>query len=109
MRISDWSSDVCSSDLPFTSEDCLLNSTSIFSETFVFSPLNISAYEWKWSMPPAPFGNDAFSTLGGRGGVLPIRGTVYRSLGLRSTSRSEERRAGNVCVSTGRYRWSQYN
>src|SRR3546814_9644650 len=86
MRISDWSSDVCSSDL-WTSD----NSTS--------SP------NWRMSgalsKPPV---QRAFTELFNK-----MESSVRRSTGSPSASRSEERRVGKECVSTCRSRWSPYH
>src|SRR3546814_20739150 len=108
MRISDWSSDVCSSDLGL--EDRV---------------------EWHWRRILA---GAAFSTLTGVGAelVAPSRddpdGTVIvatrqglqdtanqvgqqvtrRNFDLQPTLRSEERRVGNECVSTCRSRCAPY-
>src|SRR3546814_9793674 len=74
MRISDWSSDVCSSDLP----------------------------------PRAPARDPD------RDGQAPLRPGRLEPLArlhpqLRLDLRSEERRVGEECVSTCRYRWSPYH
>src|SRR3546814_9105252 len=76
MRISDWSSDVCSSDLPCSS------------------------------------GTPVAGPRGGRtpgvrpGGGVPRRGRAGRRRDG-AGGRSEERRVGKECVSTGRSRWAQ--
>src|SRR3546814_11550255 len=75
MRISDWSSDVCSSDLP---RHCSRR------------PRASSA-----SAQRAPCGwRSAF--------------TRASTSAARPSARSEERRVGNECVSTCRYRWTPY-
>src|SRR3546814_2183607 len=80
MRISDWSSDVCSSDLTSTSSMAPQDERFHFPET---GP----------SSPP-----DACSA------------SPYSELDLRSGQhRSEERRVGKECVSTCRSRWSPYH
>src|SRR3546814_9988046 len=85
MRISDWSSDVCSSDL-----------------------VNRSPH---WSMPyrctrkpSVPIGGSGSSGTG-QGPCLPPRSHSPRI----AVSRSEERRVGKECVSTCRSRWSPYH
>src|SRR3546814_8250341 len=79
MRISDWSSDVCSSDLHLV---------------------------------------DALALRGdeGRGTLRKASGSCEQALIRRcpngethSFGRSEERRVGKECVSTGRSRWSPYH
>src|SRR3546814_12850904 len=108
MRISDWSSDVCSSDLPtasfFQIIQCVDDLGGIFLMAFgrfgpfpfakqarhhgnsfvtvhCFAPHLMSA-----SVPPTPHPPSASRCLG----------------------RSEERRVGKECVSTCRFRWSPY-
>src|SRR3546814_2835796 len=85
MRISDWSSDVCSSDLQsgwFVGN--FLSSFGSYHVTEAYLELLVPVIE----------GLD----LNGA-----VRGTDY------STSRSEERRVGKECVSTCRSRWSPYH
>src|SRR3546814_13453528 len=81
MRISDWSSDVCSSDLPRRSGlgARLLALRRIFR---------------------VPGRRDA-GVSGQDGGALPHADQVAH--------RSEERRVGKECVSTCRSRWSPYH
>src|SRR3546814_5682772 len=79
MRISDWSSDVCSSDL---------------------SALNIP----RSSKPAANPSREGSST-----GRTPKRSTQRPTKGAQSAVRSEERRGGKECVSTCRSRWSPYH
>src|SRR3546814_2949525 len=81
MRISDWSSDVCSSDLPAVDDRA--------AEEFGIEQRSCTdlAADW-WATPaidtsqPGP---------------------------ARSAERSEERRVGKECVSTCRSRWSPYH
>src|SRR3546814_18785101 len=88
MRISDWSSDVCSSDL-------IRHTTS--SDPFVFLRLFTSA------QAPLP----SFASI--LGFLIPL---IAIGLGFDAIngeySRSEERRVGKECVSTCRSRWSPY-
>src|SRR3546814_9027297 len=115
MRISDWSSDVCSSDLPGTR-------------------LDESELATRYGMSRTPV-REAFKALAGMGLVeqrphrgvvvaLPsrkrmeemfevmaeIEATCARLAAVRMTGperrRSEERRVGKECVSTCRSRWS---
>src|SRR3546814_1899622 len=85
MRISDWSSDVCSSDLVGG-----VNREQRFFVQFLM-PREIKQPH---SAPPVQHGA-AFLRRSWRA-RLP-------------RSRSEERRVGKACVSTCRSRWSQYN
>src|SRR3546814_7595204 len=79
MRISDWSSDVCSSDL-----DRLADHVKQTAKRSVVDE-------------PRP---------AARGFLLPA---AVRRLRTRVMSRSEERRVGKECVSTCRSRWSPYH
>src|SRR3546814_3654769 len=86
MRISDWSSDVCSSDL----------GTPPTKQGFMAS---MSSGEWeKLSM-----------ILSSLILVVYFRRVLISSLEYSSLMRSEERRVGKECVSTCRSRWSPYH
>src|SRR3546814_14816662 len=96
MRISDWSSDVCSSDLARRLDG--FNAPTVWHE---FTPLankhsavNLGQGFPNWEC--ADFAKDAADKA--------IRGDFNQY-----TRRSEERRVGKECVSTCRYRWSPYN
>src|SRR3546814_9151808 len=78
MRISDWSSDVCSSDL--------LAWTEVGGELLTIEAVTVS-------------GKGQIRTTGKLGEVMTE--SVQAAL-----SRSEERRVGKECVSTCRSRWS---
>src|SRR3546814_6366582 len=87
MRISDWSSDVCSSDLS-------LRSTHPTVGVFLCcSPCSATAYGGK---------NASDSIHQHRPGV----GRNGSGRGAGVGDRSEERRVGKECVSTCRSRWS---
>src|SRR3546814_19632129 len=86
MRISDWSSDVCSSDLAFISHAVLLDQ----------------------GCPHCPI----FPTAASRRSLGRVSVPVWLIIlsdQLRIVARSEERRVGKECVSTCRYRWSPYH
>src|SRR3546814_1901204 len=86
MRISDWSSDVCSSDLL---ED-----------------------EGKdgGDRDEQIFGDHPAGTRGEIDRTGQLRIFEHRDIGgARQLARSEERRVGKECVSTCRSRWSPYN
>src|SRR3546814_19472393 len=92
MRISDWSSDVCSSDLSVTfSASTPRCSTTIF---FTFSAESLM--------------HSSFFDYGVNIGLCPR--TQQRGLqeGWR-VQRSEARRVGKECVSTCSSRWLPYN
>src|SRR3546814_16661975 len=90
MRISDWSSDVCSSDLGDAVEQHRLGQRA----------------------------DDAFGIVGGnveKADLFQMRIVQHvgeaRNLGTGDVAgrRSEERRVGKECVSPCRYRWSPYH
>src|SRR3546814_19068396 len=81
MRISDWSSDVCSSDLRTLAER--IADSAILAN----------------SSSPKTFEPKAITTLMVSPGTSPSRVLL----------RSEERRVGKECVSTCRSRWSPYH
>src|SRR3546814_21182727 len=86
MRISDWSSDVCSSDLATVAASFVSNpddSTVADKVGYALFPSkegidNHGNWLWSWN------------------------------LAIPASSRSEERRVGQECVSTCRSRWSPY-
>src|SRR3546814_21177273 len=105
MRISDWSSDVCSSELFLQASDVAsdLNQLSKFNATHI---------------RPCPSGITSFlHDVGSKGNKIrkhPIwphylhqQGGPDTFLTAATLSRSEERRVGKECVSTCRSRWSR--
>src|SRR3546814_12478778 len=94
MRISDWSSDVCSSDL-------LLYTSSLLVRAHSITPLRGFA------------GRGRTAVLLDQ--VMEIANPLLHAAkrhGLQRTgtqARSEERRVGKECVSTCRSRWSPYH
>src|SRR3546814_15290934 len=87
MRISDWSSDVCSSDL---------NHAAL--HTFVQEHMGDGAAEL--------VGDGLFDHGAPEAGLQRL---PYGRSPSRWRSRSEERRVGKECVSTCRSRWSPYH
>src|SRR3546814_20154172 len=85
MRISDWSSDVCSSDLLIVGLVALLDREVVILEPDIEIGLDQALAN--------PFPDDP-------------RHLVAVDL---DDGRSEERRVGKECVSTGRSRWSPYH
>src|SRR3546814_14071090 len=99
MRISDWSSDVCSSDLDWIEHGTFDGAPGDnFDEIFAQDGV---------------VGHDVFFGLGGfdefiaEGGDDIMVGSPGR--GKMAGMRSEERRVGKECVSTWRSRWSPYH
>src|SRR3546814_18602395 len=99
MRISDWSSDVCSSDLvevPVGGADVL---QSVLREAMATDGL---ADVFQRAFLPCCASRRVL-----RSGVFsrtPSTASTFLASG-----RSDERRVGKECVSTCRSRWSQYN
>src|SRR3546814_13451046 len=100
MRISDWSSDVCSSDLGSSWHGCRLDKTCLND---------------------AVLSNAHFSDCRGTGATLRAarldhtwmqnvewRDCDFHGADLTRLAKSEERRVGKECVSTCRSRWSPY-
>src|SRR3546814_15310358 len=97
MRISDWSSDVCSSDL-------LVYRTPGFTDYFFAStPIREIAGLNIGSRPASRKSNQRIEDLR----AIPW-GFSWAQCRLILT-RSEERRVGKECVSTCRSRWSPYH
>src|SRR3546814_1521606 len=86
MRISDWSSDVCSSDLPLSRtrrpEEHQIHPRLPRSLDFLIRPSYWWARRWEW---------------------------IWATVSMVTVTRSEERRVGKECVSTCRSRWSRYH
>src|SRR3546814_5329127 len=96
MRISDWSSDVCSSDLL----DALYTRMTGYSESGNAMHLDVeSSNEFVLGLSP-------MLEVGGR--VSLDNGATMRPFAYGGV-RSEERRVGKECVSTCRSRWSPYH
>src|SRR3546814_3605762 len=91
MRISDWSSDVCSSDLRETVSPW-------FRSLFVLQP-DVDAM----AAAPVQFHVHVLVAL------LLFTMWPFTRLVHAFTARSEERRVGKECVSTCRSRWSPYH
>src|SRR3546814_12829054 len=98
MRISDWSSDVCSSDLKALAG----------SQERTEKVAALQKAEWSllgWEPPKYVAGKPRFKGA--------VRGQVWRDpygkLSILPAARSEERRVGKDCVSTCRSRWSPYH
>src|SRR3546814_3232349 len=86
MRISDWSSDVCSSDLWYTL--------------------------WLEALWPKRRLLEVYANIAEFGyGIYGVEAAAQRYFGTSSAAlnRSEERRVGKECVSTCRSRWSPYH
>src|SRR3546814_7284374 len=93
MRISDWSSDVCSSDLPADHD----------GKTDEYSPAPPATSTRMWSGDGTAASWSSASPDPTKAGLRSQRSP------RRLVARSEERRVGKECVSTCRYRWSPYH
>src|SRR3546814_4670794 len=93
VRISDWSSDVCSSDLLLPTRTRTCSTALLQYRRTVGDPFG------EISFPP--------SLLGFFQPMLPLSEGYLRANMRRD--RSEERRVGTECVSTCRSRWSPYH
>src|SRR3546814_13677732 len=138
MRISDWSSDVCSSDLDRRMPALLIgHGLTWFSEwheltgeasDYVLtmdSPRVIAPYQQEWveryekmfgeepSLAPAGQQGYDYMTVGLKvlqeAGSLDYEKLVETARALAHQGRSEERREGTECASRCRFRWSPYN
>src|SRR3546814_12315984 len=102
MRISDWSSDVCSSDLGGGSVTTLRSGHRLEAPEM---PTGKVAVQAPPELQPHEGAGNAMMM------AIPMLGSVGSILVVASMSgsRSEERRVGKECVSTFRSRWSPYN
>src|SRR3546814_18088877 len=89
MRISDWSSDVCSSDL---------GQTPTLEHGACFQSLTLPFAD---GVKDVPILGSIYSDLLSGHNIL-----VYVAFAAVAAARSEERRVGTECVSTCRFRWS---
>src|SRR3546814_2831028 len=88
MRISDWSSDVCSSDLSYT------------YFTWRTTKTELAEYLTELSGEAASYMRPSF---------WPTTHDILTPYMQHGGTRSEERRVGKECVSTCRSRWSPYH
>src|SRR3546814_12091585 len=101
MRISDWSSDVCSSDLRIARGDV---GTELLARFGVEKVIEAGARRDR----------PVIATLGTNlQGAFELGAVQHRlagaAFGPQTFRRSEERRVGKECVSTCRSRWSPYH
>src|SRR3546814_18670386 len=98
MRISDWSSDVCSSDLTI---EVTNGATDLTFTGLVTSPDDAGFTKaGAGTLTLTNGGNDYVGVTTVSGGPLAVDTLI---------DRSEERRVGKECVSTLRSRWSPYH
>src|SRR3546814_15829613 len=109
MRISDWSSDVCSSDLP--TEDVFRQPRHPYTAALLSAnpesdpDARMARIELQGDVPSLlkrPSGCE-FHTR-----CFRVQATCRDVVPARGAARSEERRGGKECVSPCRSRWSPY-
>src|SRR3546814_12697933 len=99
MRISDWSSDVCSSDL--RTHDFVVRLNAILDQEDC--GISVHAFSSLFRFVGA---SDLFYNAMIQNGVYVWEGrTCFLSTAHSDDDRSEERRVGKECVSTCRSRW----
>src|SRR3546814_14937637 len=101
MRISDWSSDVCSSDLvkpESTKPTDQLACQIAFAARFDHETLETLTCRYFYDADLDPFNEEA--------GNISVPQALIKQIGFFLVpARSEERRVGKECVSTCRPRW----
>src|SRR3546814_12339552 len=108
MRIRDWSSDVCSSDLPRIG----IRAAQRDRTSGVAAEQVIAAAEDSQKLEVCrlcPKGNRAGATRCHIAGDRQGAGALVSYSGRIAGGRSEERRVGKECVSKCRSRWSTYH
>src|SRR3546814_13097935 len=103
MRISDWSSDVCSSDLAFSKlQEELADARNLLAERKTIDRAKAILMKRRGIDEPA-----AYALL--RSHAMQSNRRIVDVAEALMTARSEERRVGKECVSTCRSRWSPYH
>src|SRR3546814_12775462 len=115
MRISDWSSDVCSSDL--YGSDAIAGTINVITK-HDYQGITLDA---QYGISEAGDGRDfrirgldGYNFAGGRGNIT-VAGEYNQEAGLTNFERAgkrlrwDERRVGTECVSTGSSRVHQYH
>src|SRR3546814_17388122 len=105
MRISDWSSDVCSSDLINQTSKHLLSWASLASQSMLCAIASRAHLAAASSFGAS--GSPAKHVISGDLVVNIAGGTLSRAQW--TPARSEERRVGKEGVSPCRSRWSRYH
>src|SRR3546814_18983061 len=109
MRISDWSSDVCSTDIVVTARrrDERLQDVPVSVSAFSTEALERSTIQTLQDINTITPGFRAGAEGGTVNISISLRGIGQVPLG--DASRSEDRRVGNEGVRTCKYRWSPCN
>src|SRR3546814_14450929 len=108
MRISDRSSDVCSSDVDWRARAALLKGMTLGLLGLYVLVTTVWAV-WHKSLPQAEWmGSVGLLALVANSAVALLL-YRFRAGDANMRSRSDERRVGKECVSTCRSRWSPYH
>src|SRR3546814_13870537 len=99
MRISDWSSDVCSSDLIMLQINWLLSGVIVVEWAFGYKGFGALLYE-------ASLNQDIYLIEACPMVAVFVAVMTQTLADIGYTYRTEERRVGQECVSTCRSRWS---
>src|SRR3546814_5821463 len=118
MRISDWSSDVCSFDRqvqPLIDEFDVEPSVGVLvepvgerTEVVDLQAVDDVRLGAKLAEPERQIVSDE-ATATDKGNTLAFDIRIHNAVSLIAVFRSEERRVGKECVSTCRSRWSPYH
>src|SRR3546814_20537542 len=107
MRISDWSSDVCSSDLPLKRRlRCTAHIINLVARQIMYGT-DLTAFEDEHDVRQL---QDDLEIWRRKGALGKLRNIICWITDKHADGgRSEERRVGKACVSTCRSRWSPSN
>src|SRR3546814_16465163 len=110
MRISDWSSDVCSSDLIHRASDPCRNAGAGHKVKAALLPAVLCCLMTTAAAPPSAEHVIEMTRMrfGPAPANLKVGDTIVwvnHDIVPHTATRSEERRVGNECVSPGRSRW----
>src|SRR3546814_20113124 len=105
MRISDWSSDVCSSDL-FRESVARLDPPWVSEHlAFLRAGRGRQAFNTGFLLPPLQSRETIETSVRN---IRQLQAAIGRQLAFEiAANSSEERRVGKECVSTCRFRWAQ--
>src|SRR3546814_19810590 len=104
MRISDWSSDVCSSDLPLIKRDLAAARALAKEAGYKGQPIRLATSH----SPPEMYDAAILIQAMARDAGINIEVETIDWASQPARYRSEERRVGNECVRTCRSRWSPH-
>src|SRR3546814_12721656 len=100
MRISDWSSDVCSSDLALRTDFVEM----LWQQAGVDTLEHLDFLFWAFQL-----GNDVLAIVAFNEGTQRYGGILLGGDGAAALPRSEKSRVGKECGSKCRSRWSRYH